>query len=46
MLVKLALAVIFVYAASARVIDENELIDYVMEGYRMILKETSSNQSL
>ena len=45
MLVKLALVAVFVYAASASVIDENELIDYVMEGYRTILNETSSNQS-
>ena len=48
MLVKLALVVVFVYAASARVyvIDENEIIDYVMEGYQMILNEASADQNL
>lgn len=49
MLVKLVLLAAFVYAASAdgpEVYDENDMIDYVMEGYQDILNETEYDQGL
>lgn len=49
MLVKLVLLAVFVYAASASnpdLYDENDMIDYVMEGYQEILNETEADQGL